>query len=830
MENLEKRIRNKGVHYNFICFLKSNIIIRVVDTIKYSLYYWLSLNFIDKFIGKYELLNPVVTVVILIMIFAAITVKFEKQNYDIIFENKPVTNTARIITWIISVVTLILFEVFALILFNVNKTIFDFTLLIILLQVYLMIYIYLLSRDAFSEIKSSLFLQLYNLVTRGTYLLTDIDNSITLYKRISFDKTIDYERIEFLPPITIWFILLGLKAIYLIAYVVYYIIENIGFYFISDELSCGQIAFVALIIWANSLVWCRMKKFKQDTISYYFYLKLSFIFILLLDTTTFAYMYKPQSLLIFSFILTVLIVLFLGLTSKKFISSCGKKFKKRSFRTDIENFQLYNNKNTMRDIAKNKLDENQQQLITAVYDNISNGAVLVSGPWGSGKTYLVENTLNHGKEIDLLKFGSGQNMFYAMFRAITSPFRSINLKLNLKNLVDNPELIYILILINLTFIPVLSIIKEPYLYNNNILIVENIKLVMIMILFLNLIALQVLPYIVFSRDINNNRFRQMYLELMKSQISDEVLVIENLDRLEWEEINEVLEIVNYLADKKIVVTADLNYLVMKYENYTGATDENTVRLENYFSRYFKDTINIPLSIEFKIDALKQIARQNKMFIAPYEYDIIRSIINQYNYINIRELEDFVFKYTNKPVINQVSYELFLFANNVLEDESRDIMKLSIELRQKWSAFITKVKLDINSASPVVYSDNVEVSDLLKSQYKYANIPTVENLMHPSYYKNQKYLSPSQDELNDANQRLLTNLRINDDELSIYRKITNNNLIDELKKMALDSNSQAELLEKVAEFLKKEYSIETSEKSLNIILCSIYIDNVLKYND
>ncbi len=837
-ENL-KNLENLRQRPKFTKFL----VIKTVDLIKYCVLF-MSYTAIWAFIDNLGFIENITTSLhsVILLIYICLTIKlasrYELENYNIILGDNKDRSALYDFSEMMYLVLNVLFTIPS---FVVLDAIFDMTndiIIIVIISIFAQLIISELLVLSDGEvgylIKKAGLISMHNLFMGEAWLKVKNNKEEVLYRRVSYGVISDYRRVFILPTNEVKFLIVFGKAIFVFLFVLLIFTGNVKYSLTWDIVLAAQISILGIFIVLNTVSYKIRSRFSNTILKQSYYNKVSFMYWLALDLIMFIFIINPNENLKF-----VMFYLMIATALYFILIMCAKSIKvkkyilKKYVRQDVNNFQVYNNM-IMRLKTEESFNESQYQLVSALNDNESQGAVLVSGPWGSGKTFLVQNTIPINKEIDLLKFGSGQNMFYAMFRALTKPFGSINLKLNILNFLKNPELIYILIGLNLAYVPVLALIKQPYLIDDQGVNQPHLALIILTVGVLNLVILQILPYIVFSRDISNNRFRKMYLDLMTSQVENEVLVIENLDRLEWVEINEVLEILNYLKDngKKVVVTADFEYLKFKYKQHLNKEGKDYVG--SYFNRYFKDAIYIPLSTQYKLKTLLEFAKRERVFIAPYEHRLILNILEQYSNTTIREIERFIEKYKSRIVINQVSYDLFLFLNNSQRETSIDIATLEQQLQAKWCDILDENRKNINECSSVlmqpVYGKKHHIYVLLNSEYCYANIPRFEYPVNLYEGWPDKLAMYSEEEINIIKSNGFTSLSLSDEELKLYRKVPYADRRNILMFLKNKETTLDKIIEIAQEHLEIEYKINIGTVDLNNVLCAMYINVIIEHGE
>ncbi len=501
-----------------------------------------------------------------------------------------------------------------------------------------------------------------------------------------------------------------------------------------------------------------------------------------------------------------------------------------------ESFIMY--KDSVLVMDEETVNETERSLLFALHDNDHKGAVLLSGEWGSGKTYTIKKLLKKYEEVDLLEHGSGQNMFYAIYKRLSSNTQLVNTKINILNLLKYPELVYIIITLNLAWVPFIALFKEYFLSS------QHLSLLIILVVVINLLIIQFIPEIIFSKDIHNNRFRRMYLDLIVSYSQNKVIVFENIDRLSFNEINHVLEIINYLNDKNVtvIVNADMDYLYNESKfsenkfQHTNSRDDSKNYFELYMSRYFKDIIYIPNNVEYKIKCLKDLLRQENVFVAPHEWRIIKNILNLKNINqNVRELEYFVKKYKSKPVENMFSYELFLHIFKVNNSFSMDFNNLNIDNKEKWAL----CSIDTHQGNEhwefyhMQSSKMISIYDLFLTKYKYSNIPEGNVYIGLS---NQIEFVAYNFNAQDNEQMIrypITNIFLSNTEEKLYKQVKNEFGYDLIKEY-LDNQehyyayNEDQLFREINERLESCMENIDNIETINRVMCKLYIDYILTY--
>ncbi|WOO87194.1 P-loop NTPase fold protein [Mollicutes bacterium LVI A0039] len=495
-------------------------------------------------------------------------------------------------------------------------------------------------------------------------------------------------------------------------------------------------------------------------------------------------------------------------------------------------------------LKNNNIGEVERSILFSLFDNDQQGAILLSGPWGSGKTHTINKLFKCYEEVDLLKYGSGQNMFYAIYKSLSKKADSTKLKFNILNLVKNPELVYIIITLNLAWVPFVALFKE-YFVSNGQIITEHMHLLIGVIIIINILIIQYLPEINFSKDIQNNRFRKMYLDLIIQYSKKKIVVFENIDRLNFDEVNNVLEIINHLNEHgvKVIVTADIEYLKdeSKFnENKFNRNLDSEMRrnyFEQYLSRYFKDVIYIPNNIPYKVEVLKNILRNEGVFIAPWELAAIEWLLQEENMNqNIRELEYFVKKYKSKPVENVFSYEFFLHIFKINNRKSMDFKNLSDEHKKIWNYCMYKDKSKEDKLLKEYTSQNSEDCDafiLFNCEYKYANIPCKKVVYNNDEKKHIDSFAHYDKQENEALiSKPLFNLSLSSEEKVAYEQVKNTEVMAYLGTlMDVDNRetSKENFIKKINSLLKESDVDIDNTIMMNKILCKMYIDIVLTYD-
>lgn len=475
---------------------------------------------------------------------------------------------------------------------------------------------------------------------------------------------------------------------------------------------------------------------------------------------------------------------------------------------ECENYQLITNQILIKDIGENPLVE---QFNTALYSNKSEGAVLVSGEWGLGKTRFIKERKLDKFEVDLLNYGSGQKIYYSIFKILPKKFGSLNMKINIKSLLKNPELVIILIIANLSLIPVIKFGHDIQGLNNE---PYNLMRVFIVSVLWNYVGVMILPSLAFNKDIENNKFRDVYLDHIAIKSMDKIVVFENLDRLEWDKIFEVLELINYLVaqDVKVVVAADKEYLEHKFPKLSS--DDKYTKL--YLNRYFKETIVLPNTSDRKIEIMRRKIKEKSatrpIFIAPYEWKTIKCILDDYNNVlMIRELEYFIDRYRTNVVTNQFSLDLFLYANKAKPGVGSE--------KEIWTDYV--IESGLMYSSKYISSIEYELTALYFGRYLYSNYEVDEQFkLNSESSKKSAIQNPIWTlQLESYEKRVLNRLRIEDKKL-IVEHICN----------SIDRTGTEEVIENyVREELNNLKLLEHTKKyNVKNIAAQIYIDYIFEY--
>lgn len=481
----------------------------------------------------------------------------------------------------------------------------------------------------------------------------------------------------------------------------------------------------------------------------------------------------------------------------------------------------------------NETSQTAKLLLASVFNNRSNKATLLSGQWGVGKSYLVKTVFESYVEVDMLKYGSGQNIFYSFYQTIVKPSNYKNLRVNLRTLVRNPDLLVTVSAMNLALITFINFCMEIFALKP--IVENNISVIYSIIILFNFFLLQVLPFIVFSKDLQSNRFRNLYLSLIVNNLKNEILVIENLDRLNENEVNSVLEIVNYLNEEgiKIIVTADIDYLRdIKEFSYIG---NNEFYKTNYLNRYFKEVIVIPTTPATKRNTLLQILNEQNIFVAKYESWLILFILKLYpNKCNIRELEHFSEYYKSIDIRNQVSFELFLYLNDIKPLGYYDQATMDEHLKKDWKNVVkaaTNSNLYDNN-SQLVSSLDCSIELLLTDSYHYGNIPVFADfsaaMTSDSRLDIEKY---DFSKLIEIKNNSIEKIVIPDEHMYFFDELCSSIALELLCYLYKKYRKEAELQVVLSDARNYiiEYSINkfcpVDDKVLNLILCKIYIEKI-----
>lgn len=503
-----------------------------------------------------------------------------------------------------------------------------------------------------------------------------------------------------------------------------------------------------------------------------------------------------------------------------------------------------------------KDDALSDQVWNALLENTGHRAILLHGQWGSGKTYYLHKLLNSNfKEVDLLKFGSGENKFYATFKALTSPYKIDNIKINLINLVSDPSLIKVIIITNVTFIPLLLLLKDVLLTGPTDQ-VNSYSLLFKLVFLLNLIAVAFLPYITMEKDVNSNKHRKLYLDLICNSCSyTDIVVFENLDRLDWNEINDVLEVINHLNErqKNVVVPADLDYIKFESKFYVKGDESSKKYQSLYFNRYFKEVIKIPSEAEAKCTKMKSMFKEKNEFIAKYEWHYIKEIIEKHApKIDARELEGYIEKYISKPRFNQFSYELFLYLNSVEPYGVVRLDTLDNQVIENWiylTGGVEEAHKELLNNRDVTFEGNrrflsarnVTYADLISERYEYAYMPHVLGMGRGTQYchnsiSESKIISTFDDSLYKIANNALSEATAGNDyrikkainELTIGHKIQDYQYLSVVDRVQI--NDQIELdISDIVNTLQEKYNIDISPEVVDKLLCVQYIKDAMKYN-
>ncbi len=366
--------------------------------------------------------------------------------------------------------------------------------------------------------------------------------------------------------------------------------------------------------------------------------------------------------------------------------------------------------------CKADFEEYEKKLLFAIDENGQSEATLLSGVWGSGKTTLIEKLLDDKITIDLLKEGIDVNLYLSVLKSLTKQWSSINFKANLIQLFSNFDLMSVIIVYNLAFLPLIAIFSDLFI-NEGVLNVENLMYLVIGFAILNYLLIQLLPFIVFSKDVNSNRFRKLYLDLISISSYKKIIVFENLDRMTWGDINGVLEIINVLNETQctVIVAADKEYLeTMSIYNETNET-KSAEYSKKYLYRYFKEIVEIPTDSKVKVNKLKQVTKKKYIFVAEYEWSIIEEIINNSKVpIQIRELEYFATIYKSNIIEKQFCYSFYEYVNSKFGFPNDE--------KYKWEMVLKTYEI---AKYPKQTISNLNLSLLFSNEYLYADIGVKE---------------------------------------------------------------------------------------------------------
>lgn len=236
-----------------------------------------------------------------------------------------------------------------------------------------------------------------------------------------------------------------------------------------------------------------------------------------------------------------------------------------------------------------------------------------------------------------------------MFKEVNQWYNPKNFVINVLNVGSDPELFKSLVIANSFLLGFLTAISK-ILDRPSTLVWDSIgtqELYILIIVVFNIIFLQLLPYILFDKDPESTRFRRLYLESIMLSLGSDILIIDNLDRIEYKQLHDFLEVINWLdnSNMKILILADINELVAIYKAGNHYSEYSDEKVKSYFRKYFNSTVDYLNKEDVYAQATIDFCRKNSIRTNKISYlklvTLFKHLPENFEYRELEEYYDFI---------------------------------------------------------------------------------------------------------------------------------------------------------------------------------------------
>lgn len=307
-------------------------------------------------------------------------------------------------------------------------------------------------------------------------------------------------------------------------------------------------------------------------------------------------------------------------------------------------------------------------------------SILLNGKWGVGKTTLIETYYSNEVYIDVMKYGSGQNNMAAIFKQLCKWYSVDNIIINIMNIWSNPELLKYIVLANTVLIGSLGVITDvlvKIITNESFQSIWNISNITIILVIANLIFLQLLPYLVFDNDPKSTKYRKLYLDHIVCSLNNKILILDNLDRIEYEQLIDMLEVVNYMnkLNVNILTLAEKDELINTLKTNNRYGELSKPKLESYLRKYFEDTINYISKSQYYTRETIKYCSVNNIRVSNWTqhklFNLFACMPDEFEYRELNQFHNLIIKMHSRMTIDLlllVFFDITLSANRIISDE------------------------------------------------------------------------------------------------------------------------------------------------------------------